>query len=535
MTCQTSFPFYVPTQQRGIKVVGSLGDGYTMIAEWHRAYASPSNYRVIYNIYYSSTDGNAIEEGVKFVSDNNSTCKVNLTDFRPGDTYYFVIRASEYDTNWYNIQLLPQISENLYTYPEALLTEDITDTQTIIPVSDASIFPSYGVIQIGYEVIRYSSKDNPNNYLLASERGFLGSEPTIHTTDGYDGYHYTDPIIRFFKGFEEDNLYIIQEQCKFDYDFNIFTETDGYRVTSKVGTLITDLGNHEDERIDFPAYDKVGWHRTDPKLFFQGKCMDSYFGGEAFCADGYLGVNNQIRNMSFSDQADRLQEFLLEELGTGSECVLLRRLWKGITCSCYEPNRESPDPRCHQCLGVGYIGGYEQYFYPRRSDGRILVRFGPDTEDLKLEDAGIENSITYNCWTLSVPTIQDRDVLIRFNPDGTEEFRYEILDMTRNVLLFGQYGNQKFRAQRIRKTSPIYQWRSISSTADIPTRLITTVGLLRGQNGTTRPHTHDVVISNNITNIVQINNTTEITLDHSHPIENGVILPVLGHTHSVII
>lgn len=539
MACNPDVPFYFPWVKNGIKIINSEGDGYTISMTWNQAFAKPASYHIAYNIYYSSTQGNTITEGPKYVSTNNDTLIANVIDFDPGDTYYFVIRATQYDSSWYNIELLPtdesQTDGYLHVYPETLLASDITDEDLSIPITDADIFPSYGVIKIGHELVRYSSKDIPNNILFASERGFLNTEARLHDTDGYDGYDVLDPVVRFWYGLEEQNLYIIQEQNKFINDFDVYTIADGYRVANKEGILTTDLGNQDEDNIDFPSYDLSGWHRTDPKLFFTGKCQDTYIGGEHFCADGYLGVNRQIRNISLADQAKRLQEYLLEQLGTGAYAMLLKRLWKGITCSCYEPNQEYPDHRCHKCFGTGFITGYEQYFYPRRSDGRILVRFGPAPEDLKMEDAGLENQVIFDCWTLPVPTIRDRDVLIKFNPDGSEEYRYEVLDVTRNILLFNEIGNQHFRVQRIRKTSPIYQWRAIRNTGLLPETLSTTVGLLRGPNNVSIPHTHNIVINENILALSQINQTTSVSEGHNHGIIDGVIADELGHTHEVVL
>jgi hypothetical protein len=546
MACEQPRPFYIPWTSCGIKLAASSGDGNQMVLHFRRAFASPSDYSLAYNIYYSSIQDREIAEGPKFVSTNTSGLLAEIVDFKPGDTYYFVVRATEYDSAWYDITSLPrdpgQADTNLYVYPETLLSEDIDDTQTVIPITDVDIFPNYGVIQVGYELIRYTSRDLGNGTLIG-QRGFLNSNARLHrASDGYDGYGYRNPIVSFWKGCEEDNAFIIQEQNVYSSPNGIYTSEDGYRVLDRTSMLMADLSLNDDDRSDFPAYDQVGWHRTDPSLLFGGNCLDSYLGGETACADGYLGINGQIRNVSFSDQADRLQEFLLEQLGTGSECVLLRRLWKGITCSCMSINQEYPDARCVSCLGTSFTGGYEQYYNPRRGDSRILVRFTPTAEDLKMEDAGLESTANFDCWTLSYPALKDRDVLIRFNPDGTEEFRYEILDVTRGVLLYGQTGNQHFRVQRIRKTSPIYQWRAIRSTADFPVILTTTVGLLRGPNGTVIPHVHELVVSNNTVALSQINNTTNISENHLHDCISGIIMPAVmsgiegrGHTHSIIL
>jgi hypothetical protein len=538
MVCDPSVPFYVPAIVRGLKNVATKGDGYTMILEWNKAYPNPSAYSLAYNIYYSTFEENLFWTQPKFVSIATNQ-KTEIVDFIPGDVCYFAVRATQYDPSWYNINLLSsdtsQIDTNLKIYPETLLLEDINDEQLIIPITDIDLYPAFGIIQVGYELIRYLSKDIPNCTLLVSERGFMNTEPRFHTIDGYDGYEFLDPIIKFYKGIEEDNNFSIQKICSF-YDPNYaFTVQDGYRERNLVGQLTTDLDYSDQERIDFRAYDFSGWHRTDPSMLFKGECLDTYIGGENFCADGYLGIDRQVRNIPLSEQVDRLQEYLLEDVGTGEPVVLLRRLWAGITCSCFEPNREYPEPRCPRCLGSSFIGGYDQFYNPRRSDRRILVRFGPAEEDLKMEDGGLESTIIYDCWTLTVPTLRDRDVIIRFNEDGTEEYRYEILSVTRNKLLYSQNGKQSFRVQRIRKTDIIYQWKPLRNAEFYPLQITTTVGLLRGSNNTMIPHTHEIVVNENISSINQINQTTNISANHNHEVRSGAIIDTLGHSHQIIL
>jgi hypothetical protein len=524
-----------------------MGDGYTMQIVWNRAFASPVNYNLAYNIYYSTVpfdmeyqDMGLIAEGPKFVSTNIVTLTATILDFTPGDTFYFVVRATQYDHEWFDLTQLSQdptqIDGYLYVYPETLLSDDIDQTQTDIPITDIDLFPDHGVIQIGQELIRYLSKSIDS--LTGAERGFFSTEARIHMTDGYDGYEEQDPIIHFWHGIEKTDLFVVQEQSTFT-GHNIFSPTDGYRNLDLEGIVVSDSAANDADRDDFPPYDYVGWRRTQPSRLFTGTCVDTYIGGESFCADGYDGLNQQIRGIPLYEQADRLQETLLEEMGTGESCVLLKRIWNGITCSCVTNNQEYPDPRCGKCFGTGFIGGFEQYYNPRRLDSRILVRFTPSTEDVKMLDAGLESHIIYPCWTLTYPILDDRDVLIRFKPDGTEEWRYEIINVERNIQLFGKTGKQNFNCQRVRKTSILYQWRAIRSTADAPVTISTTVGLLRGSGGSSGgsivPHIHTLTMSNNITTISQINQTTDLAEGHNHYIINGVLSETLGHTHSIIL
>src|SRR5262249_29156266 len=143
------------------------------------------------------------------------------------------------------------------------------------------------------------------------------------------------------------------------------------------------------------------------------------------------------------------------------------------------------------------------------SDGRILVRFGPAIDDLIPQEGGLEAQMIPDCWTLVFPSIKDRDFLVRFNDDGTEEFRYEVLNVTRQrFFLDTEVAAQKFTAQRVRKYDPIQAVPVFRDSSTMPTKLTTSIGFLRGVGNSQIPHTHTVVISEKITVPSQINQIT---------------------------
>lgn len=185
----------------------------------------------------------------------------------------------------------------------------------------------------------------------------------------------------------------------------------------------------------------------------------------------------------------------------------------------------------HNCFSTSFIGGYEQFYNDKRSDGRILVRFDATIDDLAAKQIGLEQNFVPNCWTTVYPAIKDRDVLIRFNQDGTEEFRYEVVNVTRNKLLFSLSGAQKFNMYRLDKTDPIYQWRAFRNTSSFPYKINTSLSILRAHG----PHMHAIVLNEKTLSLNDINQTTSVMAGHNHPIINGVIQEVLGHTHDIII
>lgn len=528
--CDFSVPVYPSTQLGGVRTARSLEDGYTIRIAWDRAYQSIDTYNLAYNIYYSTIRENLFSDGVKYVSIDGylDGCILELT---PGDVYYFAVKATESIPTWFDLNLLQNGFPGFKVYSEGLLLIDISDSETVIPISDIDLFPAYGVVQIGTELIRYISKDIPTSSILVSERGFLGTNIRFHNTDGYDGYEVRDPIVRFWSGFEDNNERIQQETASFAFPNNAHTFVDGYAIKNDV--LTTDLSASDTNSADFPKYDYVGWHRTDPRRLLRGECIGTYYGGEQFCADGYEGIGRQIRGVPINDQVARREEILLDTFGQA--VVLVRRLWSGIRCACVLQTTEHPEHRCPRCFGTGFNTGYEQFFNDRRSDGKIMVRFGPTQEDFKMESAGLENVFIPDCWTLVTPSIRDRDFIIRFDENGVEEFRYEILNVTRNVLTDGQNGAQKFTAQRIRKSDPIYMWRAIRDTSTMPVNLSTSIGLLSGTNGAFIPHSHNVVINEGIVALSQVNQTTSVVEGHNHPIVNGSVQEVLGHSHTIVL
>jgi hypothetical protein len=532
--CTFTKPMYAPNRKGGCEIAASKGDGYSIHIIWDQAAESVYGYELGYNVYYSTIREDVFTEGVKLVSiddPSDDTFDGYVLDLTPGDVYYFAVKATQHDPAVFNFALLPNGFPGFKIYPEGLLLANIDELDMIIQISDIGQFPAFGVVQVGTEWIRYISKDIPSSSLIVAERGFLGTNVRIHNTDGYDGVETRDPIVKFWAGEEDDNLRVQQATASFSYPNIPFTRADGYAV--KQDLITTNLGASDADMSDFPRYDFVGWHRTDPVRLLRGECIGTYYGGENFCADGYLGINRQLRGMSINEQAARREEVLLD--AWGEPCVLVRRLWEGIRCSCVMQTNEQAEYRCVFCFGTGIIGGYQQFFNPRKSDGRIRVRFDPTQEDFKMENAGLENVFLPNCWTIVYPSIKDRDFLIRFDENGVEEFRYEILNVTRNILSEGKSGAQKFVAQRVRRTDPIYQWHSFRNTAARPETISTSIGLLAGPNGTSIPHMHTVVINENIMAVSQINQTTSMSNGHTHQVISGIIQEAVGHQHSIIL
>jgi len=526
-------PIYPNPPFKGLAFANSNRDGDGVSLRWFLGVTPDSTFQVAYNIYYSTIREDVFTEGIKFIVIDPAQTDGYVKGLTPGDTYYFAVRGTLYDPTLMDLSTLPEV-DGCKVPAEGMLLSDITDTDLVIPVSDVDLFPSFGLIQIGAELIAYQNKDLGAGTLVLdgyTRRGLYGTEPRLHTTDGYDGVRtYDNPFVRIFRGFDDGNLSVVLETIKFEYPNYARTDADGYRTPTDLVT--TDLTSSEADQVDFPSFDFAGFRRTDPVALLRGDCVGSYYGGEHFCADGYGGVGNRTRGLGIDDFNNQREEVLLSL--TGEPVVLIKRLWEGIQCSCVIKTRETPEHRCSVCFGTGFVTGYEQYYNPRRSDGRILVHFDPAVEDLIHMDAGLESEYKPNSWTLSTPIVKDRDFLIRFNKDGTEEFRYEILNVTRNKILLNNVGGQKFAVTRIRKTDPIYQWRAFRNTATMPSTLMTTIGSVSGPGGIP-PHVHTIVVNENTVSLVQVNQTTGEAQGHNHPIINGIVQTAVGHSHDIIL
>lgn len=359
-------------------------------------------------------------------------------------------------------------------------------------------------------------------------RGYNNTPITIHTVSGFDGYTYWSPHVSEIALAEDANWdQIYACESRFEYPHFPFTVIDGYNQVP-IDYLSTDYTAADASNVSFPQYDFAGYHRTDLVQLVNGTCVGTYIGGQQGCIDGY-GNYNIYRGISMQDQNTQREDLKLQL--DGVPACLIRRVQTGITCSCYLMNSEYPDDRCPFCYGTKFVFGYEQYFNPRRSDGRILVRLSPTDEGLKMYEAGLESEFPVQMWTLTVPTIKMRDVLVLFDQANNESFRYEVATVTRNQTFVGLDGGQLIKTFRIRKTDPAYQIRIFRDTSEFPSTLNTGLGFAPGLP----PHTHTIQVNEKVLAVSQINQTTGVSQGHNHPIVNGVVQTVLGHTHQIIL
>jgi len=439
----------------GLRLIEDVGNGMGLRLTWGEAAPAGTTTQVHYNIYYSTSRVGVFNQTPIAVT----TAQRVVINVDPGVLYYFAIRATEFDPAEFDIGELGQINTDVFQYPgDQLLQSSIDAYGTDIEVPDTSDFPNKGFIKIGSEIMQYSSKGSTFFTVTTSERGAV--QTTIASHDIGDS-------VELWHGLEDDNTLILNETAAWHESLGtprdvtainqVNVDPDGYRAA--VTDVITpDFSAADAENIDFPEYDFKGYHKPSLQATFSGDCVNSYVGGEF---DGGRGLFFQDRNLA------RLDSMLQV---TGEPVVLLRRKWSGKRCRCIGLRRENPRTRCAFCFGTGFSGGYDRYTNARsiserfaNTQGMILVRVTPYSDDLEsVGDQGLRHPSELTAWTITVPTVKDRDIIIRFDQDINgnfiEEFRYEILDVTRNKMFFGNTGKQEFRMRRHDRTDVLYQF-----------------------------------------------------------------------------
>ena len=546
--CDYGKPFFPPTDL-GLQAVLDSGNGTEVELRWETAAPYDEDNVIFYNVYYSTRRIDVLDGYPDFLASDTS---ITIGGLPPGDTHYFAVRVSEFDPLAFTISGLMQAGLDMYFYPTGSL-DGYIDAYATLVTSDASGFPEFGILNVDSELIRYGSIQ-PSGFVVATNgRGFAGTiaEP-----------HQAGSEIKLYSGKEDGNTIIVRATPTFQkpnyaltwvksdgygadgyrdgydgYDGyyndgyganNRFDGYDGYyRQRQQPFDAITTDGTNNDASGEFPRFDYCGtWRTMSPQSFMQGQCRTTYFGGAQVKRDDD-GYRHLVKVADVRTHMLQREELLLES--TGEPFVLLRRMWTGSRCLCFMNRREHPDARCPICFGTGFIQGYIQFFNSRRPDRRILVRIDPAADDLNIVDrGGLEPAYEPSAWTLPFPAVKDRDVLIRFNPNNTEEFRYEILDVTRVRAMFTQTGAQKFRIKRMPKTDIAYQFPVIRNTNPIPDALVTSVSSGPGLG----PHSHQLVIKAG-TDLANLKVATLMAENHNHIIINGVVQSVLGHTHTL--
>jgi hypothetical protein len=377
------------------------------------------------------------------------------------------------------------MSPNTYAYPLSIYVDELdgyldasqTGVITVGPNTDG--FPDYGYLKIGYEVLAYSSKTSTT---------FTVSQRDVFSLGNTDTYPNGTSVL-LFGGIEDLNFSWQAAMPTWDASasspwlppepndpdgYASMQDEDGYRAWL-VDNLHEDHSEFEEENIDFTSQDDLcGTYKANTTTLvnlYTGNQCGTYFGGRE---DGFGG------GIRMTDSNLRRQEMLLSQ--TGEPFLLLRSKSTGQQCPRFSIRGEHSAERCALCYGTRILGGYDKYDYPRlyrpnieNPNGLIAMRVQPYRNDLPLiQYRGLSQTDEITIWAPAIPTIKKRDILVRFlqiDPGDVpiEEFRYEVLNVERNRILFGDDGKQTLTVRKLDKTHEVYSYPlSLIAPAAIP-------------------------------------------------------------------
>jgi hypothetical protein len=414
----------------GIERVSDVGCGDAVLAEWGIPIAKSYNSEAFALVYQDEYRLSLFDGDPSYIA-TADTQQAYITGLSPGVTLSFGARAAEFPTGTFDPTGMVVEDPGFYRFPSrTTLTAQIDENSLVISVDSVSGYPAAGYIAIGSEAIRYTSISTVNNTFLvpSNGRGAFSSSEALHLS-GDEVRLYADRL--------DENSAIVMSTP---------TYHDGYRSGRELeytGFVVTD---YDDDIHFFDGFDFCGWHDALPQEVLQDDSCGSYLGGEF---NGWRGFNLYDRMLA-------REEVLLDQVG--EPVVLLQRVWDGEVCTCMDLRKMSPKVKsCSECYGTGFIGGYTQYLNLRREDRRMMASFDETPEDLfHGEKEHLQQDYEPNAWTLPFPMLRDRDMLVRFDFADNIEFIYEVLNVSREKLMFRKFGRQKMALKRMDKTDIIY-------------------------------------------------------------------------------
>lgn len=426
---QTGFLGYY----QGIERVSDIGRGDALFVEWNKPIKRIYKNDVFILLYENEFRLNVFDKP-KYLCLPEPRETI-IGGLEAGITLSYGARALELPEDVLDPTGMSSVNTGVYLIPED--TRVITlfgASDLLLFVESTDGFPDSGLLIIGRETIRYTSVDRTNHSFAipANGRGLLNSSP---------GVYLPDDVVKMFVNCTDANTVIVMATP---------THQDGYnfdRFVNGEGVLVSDYSAND--AIFFQGFDFCGWHDPVPDQALNGvNDCGSYLGGEV---DGFRGFNLLDRMLAN-------EEVLLNT--TGEPTILLKRIWDGFTCDCVDLRKVSPKIRsCPECYGTMYRGGYTQFFYPRRQDRRIMVSFDETPEDLFYgEKEHLQQDYEPSAWTLPIPAIRDRDILVRFDLLDEVGFFYEVLNVSREVIFNRRSGRQKLSLKRLDKTDIIYTY-----------------------------------------------------------------------------
>lgn len=414
---------------QGITKAIDIGIGDSVTIEWAKPLAQSFAFEAFALIYISEDRLSLFDSAPQYIA-KQAASTFTISGLTTGKTYSFGVRAFEATNGLMNFVNLSEVETGVYTLNTgAELTATVLSTAMNASISSVIGFPKAGLIKIGSEVIAY------NNVLSESKR-ILFSERNLYSTT--TATYVSGDAVELFFGEQDANTVIVF--CTPTYHEDIHSG----REINSTGIIVPDFSDN-DKRF-FMGYDFCGYHQTRPQDSLQGNGCGSYLGGEF----------NGFRGFDLYDRMLGQEEVLLDQVG--EPVVLLRRIWDGEKCSCATSRRDHIKLKsCPDCYGTTWVGGYKQYANKRRDDSRIMMAFKESAEDLKLgESEHLAQEFEPSTWTIAIPAIKDRDVIVRFDLTDDIEYIYEVLNVSREKMIYRKFGRQSMAVRRIDKTDILY-------------------------------------------------------------------------------
>jgi hypothetical protein len=469
-SCGLTRPAWIDQRHIGLERVEDLGDGYSVNLFWDFATVPDGFSEPYYNVYTSSSTYQLYSGPPHSFAAGSP---VRLSGFRPDAGYSFGVRAAYFLADFATAGMQTVGGATRYPDRTQLTADLIAAALSTIDVASTTGYPDAGLLVIGREVVRYSSKTSTSFVLSGRDVFGIGRSEDLPAGTS----------IEMFRGVEEQNPYFWRMTTSWDssgvtaipvpfvdgYFQNLYLQDDdGYRHIP-----VADFNeNHDNVVVDAAAadpYNYCGLRNNDPSQFLGG----------AYCAPSTVHGTGSYHGNSMLGQAGGIdifegnlarQELLLGV--TGEPFVLLRRKWTGKTCPRTSHRNEHPDGRCGLCFSTSFEGGYDRFINTRlirpsetNPNGFVQMRVTPYADEVDLIDTrGFSLEKTdISAWLPAIPTVRDRDILIRYTFDFeaqayTEEFRYEVLTVRRNKINLGKDGAQHITMKRLNVTEEIYKF-----------------------------------------------------------------------------
>jgi hypothetical protein len=468
-SCGLDIPKWINPNKVGLEQAIDVGDGYTVILKWDYATIPVGFSPLYYQIFKSNDLKDLYDKPLYLTTDNEAT----LAGVTPKEGYYYGVRAS-YFLSDFTVAGMTSTGP-LYEFPAATQLEEnlLQGNLGSVQVATTAGYPDSGLLKLGHEIVRYSSR-TPDSFLISARDVFaLGWPEDL-------------PIgteIQMFRGVDDGASYFWKLNTSWDayglsalplepgdgyWGFGYLQDPDGYRNFPEAAQN-EDHSIQEEDAANADPFDYCGFRSNDQSQLLSGDfCAPrSPHGSGTYHGNSALGQGGGID--LFEGNMER-QEILLGI--TGEPFVLLRRKWTGKVCPRLSHRTEHPEARCSLCLGTSFEGGYDRYIHTRRlrpaeenPNGFLGIRVSPYQDELELVDSrGFSTEKTdLSAWTLALPTIRDRDILIRYSFDYEtgrvkEEFRYEVLTVRRNRIALGKDGAQHLTLKRLNPTEEVYKF-----------------------------------------------------------------------------